>query len=209
MRFLITAGPTREPIDPVRYLSNRSSGKMGFALAAAAADSGHEVLLIAGPVNLPTPDGVRRIDIETAEQLYAVVAEEIQGVDCAIMAAAVADYRPAEAADQKIKKSTETLELKLVRTRDVLGSAREPLGFSGMLVGFAAETEHLESNAQKKLLAKGCDMVIANDVSETGIGFDSEDNEVLVIRKDYPTTKLGRASKREIAAAIIQRCEKI
>ena len=122
---------------------------------------------------------------------------------------AVADYRPAEAADQKIKKSTETLELKLVKTRDVLGSAREPLGFTGLLVGFAAETEHLESNAQKKLLAKGCDMVIANDVSETGIGFDSEDNEVLVIHKDCPTTKLGRASKREIAAAIIQRCEKI
>ena len=208
MKFLITAGPTREPIDPVRYLSNRSSGKMGFALAAAAAAAGHEIVLVAGPVGLETPGGVRRIDVETAEELFDAVASEIDDVDCAIMAAAVADYRPAQLADQKIKKSADSLSLELVRTKDVLGSARGPMGFGGLLVGFAAETEELESNATKKLHAKGCDLIIANDVSEPGIGFDSDENEVLIIRKDTATTKLARASKAEIAATIIQHCEK-
>lgn len=208
MKFLITAGPTREPIDPVRYLSNRSSGKMGFALAEAAVQAGHQAILIAGPVNLATPGGVERIDVETAEQLYQAVAREINQADVAIMAAAVADYRPAEVAGEKIKKTGDTLTLTFIKTRDVLGSARGPMGFEGFLVGFAAETSDLEANAAEKLLKKDCDMMIANDVSKPGIGFDSEENEVLVLSKKAQTTKLDRASKSEIAASIIRRCEK-
>ena len=209
LKYLITAGPTREPIDPVRYLSNRSSGKMGFAIASAAAAAGHEVLLIAGPVLLETPAGVERIDIETADQLYRAVESRIAGADIAIMAAAVADYRPASAAEQKIKKDAraEELTLELVKTRDVLGSAREPMGFTGTLVGFAAETEDLEANAATKLHRKGCDLIIANDVSEPGIGFDSDDNEVLVLRRGLPALPIARASKSQIAARIIELCD--
>ena len=209
LKYLITAGPTREPIDPVRYLSNRSSGKMGFAIAAAAAAAGHEVLLITGPVWLETPAGVERIDIETADQLYRAVESRIAGADIAIMAAAVADYRPASAAEQKIKKDVhaEELTLELVKTRDVLGSAREPMGFTGMLVGFAAETEYLEANAAAKLSRKGCDLIIANDVSVPGIGFDSDDNEVLVLRRGLSAIPIARASKSQIAARIIELCD--
>lgn len=206
MRILITAGPTREPIDPVRFLSNRSSGKMGFALAEAAAKAGHETVLVAGPVDRPTPPGVRRIDIETAEQLYLAVAREIATADVAIMAAAVADYRPAVTSPQKIKKSGEALELTLIKTRDVLGSARGAMGFTGLLVGFAAETENLEANATRKLREKGCDLIVANDVSKDGIGFDSDDNEVRIFRKDGQPTAIARAPKREIATTIIQLC---
>lgn len=209
LKYLITAGPTREPIDPVRYLSNRSSGKMGFAIAAAAARAGHEVLLIAGPVLLETPAGVERIDVETADQLYLAVDSRIAGADIAIMAAAVADYRPASPAGQKIKKDqhAEALTLELVKTRDVLGSAREPMGFTGTLVGFAAETEDLEANAARKMHRKGCDLIIANDVSEAGIGFDSDENEVLVLRRGLPAMRIARASKAQIAAQIIQLCD--
>ena len=206
MNFLVTAGPTREPIDPVRYLSNRSSGKMGFAIAQAAAVAGHGVILVAGPVGLDAPEGVERVDIMTAEDLYRAVEERIAGVDVAIMAAAVADYRPAEIATQKIKKSGDTLGLTLVKTRDVLGSARGPMGFDGLLVGFAAETENLEANARKKLESKGCDLVIANDVSQPGIGFDSDDNEILILRRTAETVSLPRASKAQLAATIIEYC---
>lgn len=209
LKFLITAGPTREPIDPVRYLSNRSSGKMGFALARVAAAAGHEVLLIAGPVHLETPAGVERVDIETAAELYQVVDTRIAECDVAILAAAVADYRPARRAEQKIKKAegVERLTLELVRTRDVLGSARDAMGFTGVLVGFAAETEDLESNAAKKLQSKACDLIIANDVSVPGIGFDSDENAVLVLRRGASTRSIARSSKDQIAAEIVQLCE--
>ncbi len=209
MKYLITAGPTRELIDPVRYLSNRSSGKMGFTLAGTAARAGHEVILIAGPVNIATPDGVRRIDVTTAAEMYDAVAERINDADCAIMAAAVSDYRPAEMAAEKIKKTGDTLELTLVKTKDILGSARAPMGFTGLLVGFAAETENLEANAREKLQKKACDLMIANDVSKPGIGFDSDENEVLVLQPDAPTLTIGQAAKAKIAAGIILLCESL
>ena len=209
MKFLITAGPTREPIDPVRYLSNRSSGKMGFTLAGTAAKAGHQVVLISGPVSLATPEGVERIDVETADEMYEAVAARIGGADCAIMAAAVADYRPAEIAEHKIKKDGESLELTLIRTRDILGSARAPMGFAGLLVGFAAETQDLEANAAAKLEKKDCDLIVANDVSKPGIGFDSDENEVVILQRGAASISIGQAPKPKIAAAIILLCESL
>lgn len=145
MKVLITAGPTREPIDPVRFLTNRSSGKMGYALAGAFAHEGHSVLLISGPTHLDVPAGVDFIPVETAAEMLAAVSRYIGKMDAAVFAAAVADYTPATVEPQKIKKSGETLTLEFVRTVDILGSARKSMGFTGTLVGFAAETENLES----------------------------------------------------------------
>ena len=180
MKFLITAGPTREAIDPVRFLSNRSSGKMGYALARAAVAAGHEVTLISGPVALAAPSGVILHRVESAQDLAAAVQAQCREAPpgIAIHAAAVSDYRPRERREQKIKKEAETMVLELERTTDVLGSMRAVYGFTGFLVGFAAETENLVANAMSKLQRKGCDLVIANDVSRTDTGFDSEENEV-------------------------------
>lgn len=178
MRFLITAGPTREPIDPVRYLSNRSSGKMGYAIAAAAVARGHEVILISGPVSIPAPDGATLIRVETAQQMYDAVATAIPEADAAVFCAAVADYRVAEIAEEKIKKTGDTLTLTLVKNPDILGSARSVFGFTGLLVGFAAETEKLAEHALDKLRRKGCDLLVANDVSRSDIAFDRDENEV-------------------------------
>lgn len=182
MHILITAGPTREPIDPVRYLTNRSSGKMGYALAHAFAHAGHRVLLVSGPTTLDVPDGVDFLPVQTAAEMHAAVMRYLPTQDIAVFAAAVADYTPAIVEEKKIKKSGETLTLELVRTPDILGSARD--AFTGTLVGFAAETENLEANALRKLVAKRCDLIIANDVSQPGIGFDSDRNEVLLVYPD-------------------------
>lgn len=213
-RILITAGPTREPIDPVRYLGNRSSGRMGFALAEAFAAAGKKVTLISGPVQLKTPHGVERIDVETAAQMYDAVAAALADVDVAIFAAAVADFRPKKVAGQKIKKAgtdrdgdpvgADPLTLELERTVDILGSIRQPLGFSGTLVGFAAETENLEANARLKLERKACDLVVANDVSRTDIGFDSADNEVLLVFREGRVQALPMQSKRELAEKLVE-----
>jgi phosphopantothenoylcysteine decarboxylase/phosphopantothenate--cysteine ligase len=183
VNILVTAGPTREPIDPVRFLSNRSSGKMGYEMAAAFTHAGHNVLLVSGPTALDVPDGVDFLPVETAAEMQEAVSHHLGRMDIAVFAAAVADYKPAAAAAAKIKKSEDTLTLELVRTPDILGSVREPMGFTGTLVGFAAETENLETNAREKLTRKGCDLVIANDVSKPGIGFDSDHNEVTLV---YP-----------------------
>ena len=204
MHFLITAGPTREALDPVRYLSNRSSGRMGFALAAAAAAAGHEVTLIAGPVALDTPAGVQRVDVVSAQELYDAVRERLPGVDAAIFSAAVADYRPAQMAVQKIKKSAETMTLTLERTPDILGSVRSVFGWRGVLVGFAAETENVIANARAKLERKGCDVMVANDVSQPGIGFDAAENEVTLLTAGGEET-LPRMSKEALARVIIAR----
>ncbi len=185
MHVLITAGPTREPLDPVRYLTNRSSGKMGYAMAHAFIHAGHSVLLISGPTTLDVPDHVDFIPIETAAEMHAAVANSIGGVDIAVFAAAVADYTPAHVAAHKIKKSGATLTLELVRTPDILGAARLEFGFAGTLVGFAAETENLEANARDKLTRKGCNLIIANDVSKPAFGFDSDRNEVLLVYPDH------------------------
>ena len=184
MNILITAGPTREPIDPVRFLSNRSSGKMGYALAHAFMQAGHRVILISGPSSQPLPAGVDFIQVETAAEMFSAVSHWIGKADIAVFAAAVADYTPLRAAHRKIKKSDEVLSLELIRTRDILGAARSEFEFRGILVGFAAETENLEENARSKLAKKGCDLVVANDVTKPGLGFDSDRNEVTLVFPD-------------------------
>lgn len=204
MRLLITAGPTREHIDPVRFLSNRSSGRMGYALAGAAHAAGHEVILISGPVSIPPPSGVRLVRIETAREMFDAVRTHLPGCRAAIFSAAVADYRPKNIAGQKMKKTSETLTLELERTEDILGSVRSQFGFQGFLVGFAAETENLIAHAQDKLTRKGCDLIIANDVSQSGIGFDSVENEVTLCLPGGHTIPLPRQSKTAIADELIQ-----
>lgn len=203
MKILITAGPTREPLDPVRYLTNRSSGKMGYALAEAARDAGHEVTLISGPVTLAAPSGLTLIHVETARQMYEAVRDHLLEQKAAIFSAAVADYRPTAVAQQKIKKTGETLTLTLEKTEDILGSARTVLEFKGYLVGFAAETEKVLEHAHDKLTRKGCDLVIANDVSQPGIGFDSTENEVTLCLPDAAPFPLPRQSKTALARELI------
>lgn len=201
-RVLITAGPTREAVDPVRFLGNRSSGKMGFALAAAAANAGAEVVLVAGPVNLPTPPGVRRLDVESAAEMLEAVRAEVADSQVFIACAAVADYRAAEPASAKIKKSRETLELRLERTVDILGevAARERPPFT---VGFAAETENIREYAEDKRRRKGLDMVVANRVGQPGSGFEADSNAVWVRWSDGEET-LGPADKSALAASLVR-----
>ncbi|MFN0076186.1 MAG: phosphopantothenoylcysteine decarboxylase [Prosthecobacter sp.] len=203
MRLLITAGPTREPIDPVRFLSNRSSGRMGYALAEAACEAGHEVVLISGPVTIPAPEGVTLVHAETAREMFDAVQIYLSGCDAAIFSAAVADYRPVQVVAQKLKKTADKLTLELERTEDILGSARSKLGFRGFLVGFAAETENLIAHAQEKLVRKGCDMIVANDVSQAGIGFDSVENAVTLCLPGGRTIALPKQSKTALARELI------
>lgn len=203
LRFLITAGPTREPIDPVRYLTNRSSGRMGYALATAAADAGHEVILISGPTVLEADHRVELVRVETAKEMYEATSAHIRKMDVALFSAAVADYRPVATATQKIKKSEGQMTLELERTEDILGSARSAFDFKGYLVGFAAETENLLENARSKLVRKGCDLILANDVSVPGIGFDSPLNEVILVLPDGTTETRPRCSKVALAREIV------
>ncbi len=188
LRVMITAGPTREAIDPVRYLTNHSSGKMGYALAQAAVNRGAEVLLVSGPTALNCPVGVERISVTTAEQMYATVMARIADCDIFIGAAAVADYRAVQSAPQKMKKSSAVLNLELTRNPDILTAVAE-LEKPPFTVGFAAETESLESNAQQKLIQKNIDMIAANNVMAESGGFDSEQNALTVLwnngREDF------------------------
>jgi phosphopantothenoylcysteine synthetase/decarboxylase len=209
MRILITAGPTREALDPVRYLSNRSSGKMGYALAEAAVEAGHEVVLVSGPVSLPKPAGAVVIAVESARQMFEAVRDRLAGCDAAIFAAAVADYRPVSVSEQKIKKTGERLVLELERTEDILGSARSVFGFRGVLAGFAAESEKLVEHAREKLERKGCDVIIANDITQPGIGFDSAENAVTLCLPGGRTKSLPRQSKVEIAREIVRLIEQL
>lgn len=204
MTILITAGPTREAIDPVRYLTNRSSGKMGYAMAEAAAEMGHRVILISGPTHLDVPDEVDFVHTESAEDMYKAVEHWIGKADIAIFAAAVADYRPAHVPEQKIKKTGETMTIELVRNPDILGSSRSVFNFKGVLVGFAAETENLEENARGKLDRKGCDFVVANDVSRKDIGFDANENEVILVYPDK-TESIDKHSKQHIGHLILEK----
>ncbi len=208
MTILITAGPTREAIDPVRYISNKSSGKMGYALAESAAAMGHRVILVSGPTSLDIPDGVDYIPVESAQEMFHAVEDYIQKVQIAIFAAAVADYRPASVPEQKIKKHTDTLTLELVKNPDILGSARSHFNYSGTLVGFAAETENLENNARLKLQRKRCDLIVANDVSRKDIGFDVQENEVLLVFPDH-TESPEKASKHHLSHIILEEALKI
>jgi len=199
-RVLITAGPTRERIDPVRFVSNRSSGKMGFAVAQAAREAGATVVLVAGPVSLPTPAGVARVDVESAADMLAAVLRELPGTDIFISTAAVADYRPTRAAEQKIKKTAESLELAMERTADVLATvaARADRPYA---VGFAAETESVEQNARTKLMKKNLDMIAANEVGHDK-AFDCDDNQLIVLSRNG-RHELPRAGKLTLARGLI------
>ena len=202
-RVLVTAGPTREPIDPVRYISNRSSGKMGYAIAEAAKRRGATVTLVSGPTSLPLPPGVDVARITTAAEMYDAVMQRAAQSQIVIKAAAVADFAPASAAAQKIKKGDrDELALTLKKTPDILGSLAsvKPRPF---VVAFAAETNAIEANAKEKLERKNADLIVANDVSDTTIGFDSDDNEVLIIARDGSTTRLEKAPKFVIANRIL------
>jgi len=199
-KVLLTAGPTRERIDPVRFITNRSSGKMGYAVAEAARDAGADVVIVSGPVNLPTPAGVRRVDVETAEQMMDAVRTHLPGTDIFIAAAAVSDYRPVQAAVEKIKKTSDSLMLALSRTTDILAAvaAGSPRPF---VVGFAAETQNVERNALAKLEGKHLDMIAANQVGDR-LAFDCDDNALTVY---WPGGKreLARATKRDVAARLV------
>jgi phosphopantothenoylcysteine decarboxylase/phosphopantothenate--cysteine ligase len=199
-RVVVTAGPTREPIDPVRYITNRSSGKMGYAVAAAARAAGAEVVLVSGPVNLPIPAGVRRIDVETAAEMHEAVTREVADADIFIGAAAIADYGPAAVAEHKIKKKDDTMRLELTKVPDVLAAvaARPDRPF---VVGFAAETRDLEAHARAKLENKRLDMIAANLVGP-GVGFDADHNTLKVLWTGG-SEDLGQASKEALAARLI------
>jgi phosphopantothenoylcysteine decarboxylase/phosphopantothenate--cysteine ligase len=201
LKVVMTAGPTREPIDPVRYVTNRSSGKMGFAVAAAAREAGADVVLVTGPVTLPTPAAVRRIDVETAEEMYRTVHDEIAGADIFIACAAVSEYRPRSAADQKIKRSAEELDLKLVRSPDTLASVAA-LPEPPFTVGFAAETNDVAKHARDKLERKRIDMIAANEVGPD-CGFDRETNALTVY---WPggESALGEGSKPLLARRLVE-----
>jgi phosphopantothenoylcysteine decarboxylase/phosphopantothenate--cysteine ligase len=199
VRFLITAGPTREPIDPVRYISNRSSGKMGYAIAEAAIEAGHEVVLISGPVDVDRPRGAAVIPISTSDEMFEAVSRHTSRCDILVMCAAVADYKPAKVAKNKIKKRGENISLELVPTRDILASL--PKDRQYLAVGFAAETENVEDNAQKKLREKNCDIVVANDAL---IGMESEQNEVTILFRDGEIKRISRDSKRIISRDLVK-----
>jgi len=200
--ILVTAGPTCEDLDPVRYLTNRSSGKMGYAVAEAAAHRGAKVILITGPVNLAAPAGVERIDVRTAEEMRSAASSRMTECSVAIFSAAVADYRPAQQASEKIKRSREPLSLQLEPTPDILAEAARSKG-ERLIVGFAAETQNVAENARKKLAAKNADLIVANDVSAEGAGFDHDTNIVTLFSRDGRDLALPKLTKIEVAQRIL------
>jgi phosphopantothenoylcysteine decarboxylase/phosphopantothenate--cysteine ligase len=201
LKVVVTAGPTRERIDPVRFISNRSSGKMGYAVAEAARDAGAEVVLVSGPVNLPSPSGICRIEVESAQQMLAAVNERIGSADIFIASAAVSDYCACEVACQKIKKTSDTMTLSLVRTPDVLATVSKSSD-APFVVGFAAETEQVEKHALAKMSAKHLDMIAANQVGD-GLAFDKDENALTVY---WPggSRQLSLASKRVLAQQLVE-----
>jgi phosphopantothenoylcysteine decarboxylase / phosphopantothenate---cysteine ligase len=200
--ILVTAGPTCEDLDPVRFLTNRSSGKMGYAVAATAARRGAKVALVSGPTALETPQGVERIDVRSTEEMQRAVQSKFAGCTIAIFAAAVADYRPAEKSGQKIKHGEAELTLRLEPNPDILATVAKEKG-ERLVVGFAAETEHVAENARKKLGQKNADMIVANDVTKEGAGFDGDTNIVTLFSRDGRDLPLPRLSKPEVADRII------
>ncbi len=201
---LVTAGPTREPLDPVRYLSNRSSGKMGYALAEAAAARGARVILVSGPTALPLPRGVDVVHVETAQEMHDAVLAKLEAVTVVIKAAAVADYRPKQVAGRKLKKDETVPEVTLESTPDILAEVGKRKG-RRILVGFAAETEDLVANARKKLQRKNLDLMVANDVSQPGAGFDSDTNVVKILDARGGVEELPLQTKRSVAARVLDR----
>jgi phosphopantothenoylcysteine decarboxylase/phosphopantothenate--cysteine ligase len=209
-RFLITAGATREPIDPVRFISNRSSGRMGFALAAAARDRGAQVTIVAGITSVGSPHGVRLVRVNSAEEMRVAVAAEVSAATIFMAAAAVSDYRAKEIASTKIKKSAAEMELKLERTTDILGEVARARTNGQLLIGFAAETNDVLTHAREKLTGKGLDAVVANDVSREDAGFDTENNAVVILLRDDPQPiELPLMSKLETAHRILDEVVKL
>ncbi len=208
MKILVTAGPTREHLDPVRFLSNRSTGKMGFAVAAAAVAAGHEAVLVAGPVSLDTPEGVRRIDVVSARDMLAAVESELSEADVLVMCAAVADWRPKTEAALKLKKGTMAPVLELEPNPDILRTIAPRKG-GRIFVGFAAETGDPVPEAARKLAAKGLDMVVANDVSAPDSGFAVDTNRVTFVRPGGRRTYLPLLTKAEVAARLVAAVEEI
>ena len=204
MKFLITAGPTREKLDPVRFISNRSSGKMGYALAEMAYKFGHEVCLITGPVNLNTPAGIEMIYVESADDMYNAVKNNIEDCDCLIMAAAVADWTPEVCHTSKLKKDSFDGVLRLKRTKDIL---LEMIKFKRerLFVGFAAETDDLIKNAINKLEAKGLDLIVANDITQPGAGFGGDTNIVTIFASQGGVIELPQIKKVDVAKKIIEK----
>jgi phosphopantothenoylcysteine decarboxylase/phosphopantothenate--cysteine ligase len=205
-RVVVTAGPTWEPVDPVRFLSNPSSGRQGFALAQAALDRGAAVTLITGPTHLPTPVGAERVDVTTAQEMHDRVVSAVERADVLTMAAAVADYRPAATAPQKLKKGERELALRLVRTPDIISAVsarRAETGAPRVVVGFAAETQGLIENARAKLAAKDLDLIVANDVTAPGAGFAAETNRVAILDREGGVEELPLMSKAAVAEAVL------
>jgi len=211
-RVLVTAGGTRERVDAVRYLGNRSSGKMGFAVAEEAARRGAEVVLVAGPCSLATPAGVERLDVETAQEMWGAVMEQLPRATIVVKAAAVADFRPAVASERKLKKEDlpegAGLTLELERTPDILAELCRKKG-ERTVVGFAAESHDVVEAARRKLARKGCDLLVANDVSREGSGFDADRNSVVFVWPGGDIEELPSLPKREVAAQLLDRVEKL
>jgi phosphopantothenoylcysteine decarboxylase/phosphopantothenate--cysteine ligase len=199
---LLTAGPTQEDLDPVRFLTNRSSGRMGYAVAEAAAQRGAKVILVTGPTALDTPTGVTRVDVRTAAEMLHSVEEKFSDATIAIFAAAVADYRPAEAASRKIKKTAGDIMLRLEPNPDILATIAHKKGHR-LIVGFAAETDKVAENARKKLTDKNADLIVANDVTAEGAGFDIDTNVVTLFARDGRDLALPKLTKREVAHRIL------
>ncbi|HVF71149.1 MAG TPA: phosphopantothenoylcysteine decarboxylase [Chthoniobacterales bacterium] len=202
MRFVVTAGPTREALDPVRFISNRSSGKMGYAIAEAALTQNHEVTLISGPAAIAPPPGARFISILSADDLFSAVKSAALESDVLVMCAAVSDYKPASVSRRKMKKQPGAFSLKLLPTRDILASLPKRRRY--LLIGFAAETHDLRTNAEKKLRAKNCDAIVANDVSGSETGMESDENEVVIFFRDGQIKKISRAPKKFIARELVK-----
>jgi phosphopantothenoylcysteine decarboxylase/phosphopantothenate--cysteine ligase len=202
VRFVVTAGPTREPIDPVRFISNRSSGKMGYAIAEAALAKKHEVTLISGPASIAPPRGAKNVSITTSDELHDAVHRAVRDADVLVMCAAVSDYKPAARSARKMKKRKTPFRLKLIPTRDILVSLPKRRHY--LVVGFAAETHDLRSNAQKKLRSKNCDAIVANDVSGSETGMESDENEVTIFFRNGESRKISRARKTIIARELVK-----
>ncbi|MDP4551177.1 bifunctional phosphopantothenoylcysteine decarboxylase/phosphopantothenate--cysteine ligase CoaBC [Alkalihalobacillus macyae] len=207
-QIVITAGPTREAVDPVRYFTNYSSGKMGFALAEQAAKRGADVTLIAGPVSLPTPEHVKRINVVTADDMFQAVIKAADLADVVIKAAAVADYRPALVATEKMKKSDDAMAIEMERTKDILWTLGQ-MKTNQILVGFAAESERLDEYAKKKLEKKNLDLICANNIKAEGAGFDKDTNVMTLMRRDGERVELPLQSKHEAANRILDEVKRL
>jgi phosphopantothenoylcysteine decarboxylase/phosphopantothenate--cysteine ligase len=205
---LITAGPTQEPLDPVRFISNRSSGKMGYALAEAAEQRGAQVILVSGPVQLPQPRGVRVVHVRTALEMHDAVMTHLSEAGIIVKAAAVADYHLAQVPRHKIKKTAMRMSLDLDPTLDILAELGRKKG-DRLLIGFAAETENLIQSARQKLASKNCDMIVANLVNQEATGFEADENEVVLVLSTGETIPLSRAPKREVADRIFDQVLKL